>query len=157
MIISGSSQGATQQELELIQQQLNKVGIAAEIMPVTQAEYSVLLKNKADGGYDFLTGYGPAKDVDFLVGLFLNTNQALEGSNQLDLEAAATTLNQAATDEDRAAAAGALQELLLRDGYWIPVREQTKAVGVAANVHGVNIDPYGATILYDAWRTDGAS
>lgn len=157
MIISGSSQGATQQDLELIQQQLKKVGIAAEILPVTQAEYTTLMKNKADGGYDFLTGSGPAKDVDFLVGLFQNTNQALQGSNQVDLEEAAATLNRAATDEDRAAAAAALQEKLLRDGYWIPVREQTKAVGVAPNVHGVSIDPYGATILYDAWRTDNGS
>jgi len=157
MIITGSSQGATQQELELIQQQLNKVGIAAQILPVTQAEYSALMKNKADGGYDFLTGSGPAKDVDFLVGLFQNTNQALQGSNQVDLEEAAAVLNRAATDEDRAEAAGALQEKLLRDGYWIPVREQTKAVGVAANIHGVSIDPYGATVLYDTWRTDDGS
>ncbi|MCV7063356.1 ABC transporter substrate-binding protein [Mycolicibacterium vaccae] len=155
MIITGSSQGATQQELELIQQQLTKVGIAVQILPVTQAEYSSLMKNKADAGYDFLTGSGPAKDVDFLVGLFQNTNQALQGSNQLDLEEAAATLNRAATDEDRAAAAGALQEKLLRDGYWIPVREQTKAVGVAPDVHGVSIDPYGATVLFDAWRTGG--
>lgn len=157
MIIIGSSQGATQQELELIQQQLNKVGIGAQILPVTQAEYSALMKNKAAGGYDFLTGYGPAKDVDFLVGLFQNTNQALQGSNQVDLEEAAATLNRAATDADRAAAAAALQEKLLRDGYWIPVREQAKAVGIAPNVHGVSIDPYGATILYDAWRTDDGS
>ncbi|MET0898586.1 MAG: ABC transporter substrate-binding protein [Mycobacterium sp.] len=157
MIITGSSQGATQQELELIQQQLNKVGIAATIKPVTQAEYTAILKNKADGAYDFLTGYGPAKDVDFLVGLFLPTNPALAGSDQPELTAAATKLNQAATDSDRAAAAGELQELLVRNGYWIPVREQTKAVGIAPNVHGVTIDPYGATILYDTWRTDGGS
>lgn len=157
MIITGSSQGATQQELELIQQQLNKVGIAATIKPVTQAEYTALMKNKADGGYDFLTGSGPSKDIDFLVGLFLPTNPALAGSDQPDLTAAATTLNQAATDEDRTSAAGALQELLVRDGYWIPVREQTKAVGIAAGVHGVSIDPYGATILYDSWRTDDGS
>lgn len=157
MIISGSSQGATQQELELIQQQLTKVGIAAQILPVTQAEYTALMKNKADGGYDFLTGYGPAKDVDFLVGLFLPTNPALAGSDQADLTAAATALNVASTDEERTAAAGALQEKLVRDGYWIPVREQTKAVGVAPNVHGVAIDPYGATVLYDTWRTDDGS
>ena len=28
---------------------------------------------------------------------------------------------------------------------------------LAANVHGVNIDPYGATILYDTWRTDSGA
>ena len=54
-------------------------------------------------------------------------------------------------------AAADLQELLVRDGYWIPVREQTKAVGVAPNVHGVTINPYGATVLYDAWITDTSS
>ncbi|EID10622.1 ABC transporter substrate-binding protein [Mycolicibacterium phlei] len=157
MIVSGSAQGATQQELELIQQQLNKVGIAMEILPVTQAEYAQLMKNKADGGYDFLAGSGPAKDVDFLAGLFLNTNPALEGSLQVPLQDAANRLNLAATDEERVQAAADLQELLVRDGYWIPVREQTKAVGVAPNVHGVTINPYGATVLYDTWKADGAS
>ncbi|MGV0852093.1 ABC transporter substrate-binding protein [Mycolicibacterium phlei] len=157
MIVSGSAQGATQQELELIQQQLNKVGIAMEILPVTQAEYAQLMKNKTEGGYDFLAGSGPAKDVDFLAGLFLNTNPALEGSLQVPLQDAANRLNLAATDEERVRAAGDLQELLVRDGYWIPVREQTKAVGIAPNVHGVTINPYGATVLYDTWKTDGAS
>ncbi|WP_299564266.1 ABC transporter substrate-binding protein [uncultured Mycolicibacterium sp.] len=157
MLVSGSSQGATQQELELIQQQLKRVGIDMQILPVTQAEYAQLMNNKAEGGYDFLAGSGPSKDVDFLAGLFLNTNPALSGSLQVPLEDAANRLNLAATDEERVRAAADLQELLVRDGYWIPVREQTKAVGVAPNVHGVTINPYGATVLYDAWITDTSS
>lgn len=156
IIISGTNQGATQQELELIQQQLAKIGIAVQIVPVTQAEYSTYMKDKATAPYDFLTGSGPAKDVDFLAGLFLNTNPALKGSDQPELQAAANALNLAADEEERVAAADALQQLLVEDGYWIPVREQTKAVGIAADTHGVTIDPYGATLLYDAWRTGGA-
>lgn len=155
IIISGTNQGATQQELELIQQQLAKIGIAIQIVPVTQAEYSTYMKDKSTAPYDFLTGSGPAKDVDFLAGLFLNTNPALTGSNQPELQAAANALNLAANDEERVAAANALQQLLVRDGYWIPVREQTKAVGIAPNAHGVTIDPYGATLLYDTWLTGG--
>lgn len=157
IIISGTSQGATQQELELIQQQLAKIGIAIEISPLTQAEYTAYMKDKATAPYDFLTGSGPAKDVDFLAGLFLNTNPALTGSDQPELQAAANALNLAANDEERVQAANALQELLVRDGYWIPVREQTKAVGIAAGVHGVTIDPYGATLLYDTWLTGGST
>ncbi|WP_072803932.1 ABC transporter substrate-binding protein [Rhodococcoides yunnanense] len=148
----GSSQGATQQELELIQQQLGRIGIKVQLSPITPAESSAFMKDKAAAPYDFLTGSGPAKDVDFLAGLFLKTNPALAPADQPELESAANALNLAATDTERENAAAALQNLLVDGAYWIPVREQTRAVGVSADIQGVEIDPYGGTVLYDAWK-----
>jgi peptide/nickel transport system substrate-binding protein len=150
--VSGTNQGATQPELELIQQQLKKIGIDLQLKPGTLTEYTAVYNDKKNNSYDFLTGSGPAKDVDFLAGLFLTTNPALGGADQPELEAAANRLNLAATDADRRAAATDLQALLINKGYWIPIREQTKAVGIRAGVQGVTIDPYGATVLYDAWK-----
>ncbi|SNS66188.1 ABC transporter substrate-binding protein [Rhodococcoides kyotonense] len=153
----GSTQGATQQELELIQQQLGRIGIKVQLSPITAAESSAYMKDKAAAPYDFLTGSGPAKDVDFLAGLFLKTNPALAPADQPELESAAKALNLAATDAEREEAAAALQKLLVDGGYWIPVREQTRAVGVSADIQGVEIDPYGGTVLYDAWKVGGTS
>lgn len=150
--IPGTSQGATQQELELIQQQLGRIGIKVQLSPITAAESSAFMKDKAAAPYDFLTGSGPAKDVDFLAGLFLKTNPALAPADQPELENAANALNLSATDAEREKAAAALQNLLVDGAYWIPVREQTRAVGISAAVQGVEIDPYGGTVLYDAWK-----
>lgn len=154
--VSGTVQGATQQELELIQQQLKRVGIELQLLPGTQTEYTAVYNDKKNNSYDFLTGSGPAKDVDFLAGLFNKTNPALGGADQPELQAASERLNLASTDAERRAAAADLQELIISKGYWIPVREQTKAVGIRSGVQGVAIDPYGATVLYDAWKQDAS-
>lgn len=150
----GSSQGATQQELELIQQQLKKIGVDLQLVPLTASESTAFLSDIKTAPYDFLTGSGPAKDIDFIVGLFKKTNPALKDADQPELEAAADKLNVAATDADRVTAAADLQKLIIGDGYWIPVREQTRVIGIAQGVQGVAIDPYGGTVLYDAWKQE---
>ncbi|WP_344418025.1 ABC transporter substrate-binding protein [Pseudonocardia ailaonensis] len=154
--VSGTVQGATQQELELIQQQLKKVGIDLQLKPGTQSEYDAVYNDKKNASYDFLTGSGPAKDIDFLSGLFSKTNPALGGADQPELQAASDRLNLASTEAERRSAASDLQKLIIGKGYWLPIREQTKAVGVRSGVQGVAIDPYGATVLYDAWKKDAS-
>lgn len=155
VIFPTNSLSATREELELIQAQVKKVGIDLQLLPVTAADFTAHIMGIAEAGadnavYDFLSGSGPSQDPSFLVGLFKNTNPALGGADQPELEAAADALAGATNEEERAKAAADLQALLARDGYWIPIKEITKVLGVAPHVQGLKLNGYATPIFYDA-------
>ncbi|ANI39998.1 ABC transporter substrate-binding protein [Mycolicibacterium vaccae] len=149
--VAGSTRGASQQDLELIQQQLKQVGIDVRLVPTTAAEESANLKNVAEADYDFASGAGLSKDIDFLIGLFRATNRRLGGFPDPELENQIDALDFAENDEQRLAAADALQRYLIAEADWIPVREATRVFATAADVHGYRIDPYGESVFYDTW------
>jgi peptide/nickel transport system substrate-binding protein len=149
--VAGSTRGASQQDLELIQQQLKTVGIALQLVPTTAAEESANLNNVAEADYDFSSGAGLSKDIDFLIGLFRSTNRRLGDFPDPDLEKQVDALDFAETDEQRNAAAAALQSFIIEDADWIPVREATRVFATAAGVHGYRVDPYGESVFYDTW------
>ncbi|GAA2728700.1 ABC transporter substrate-binding protein [Actinocorallia aurantiaca] len=151
--IVGNFFGATQQELELVQQQLAKIGIEVRIKANTPADNAAMLKDISKADYDFLTGSGASKDIDFLAGLFKKTNSALLGAEQPELEAQADALNEATTPEARTRAAENLQKYVIEHGHWIPLREQTKIVAVSPKVKGYKLDTYAAHFFYDAEAT----
>lgn len=149
--VAGSTRGATQQDLELVQQQLRPVGIAVQLVPQTAAEASADLADVSKARFDFASGAGAGKDVDFLIGLFRSTNPRLGGFANPGLEAAADALDTATDDASRAAAAAALQRYIVDDAQWIPVREATRAYAAAARVHGYRVDPYAQSVFHDTW------
>lgn len=151
--VVGNSFGATQEELELVQQQLARIGFGVTIVPVTQAEHGANLRAKKNtpAPYDFLSGSGASKDIDFLAGLFRKTNPRLDGANQPGLEERAIALKSAKTPEARAAAAEELQRYVAKGGYWVPVREQTRVVGVNPAIRDFKLDGYAAFDFYDIW------
>jgi peptide/nickel transport system substrate-binding protein len=154
--VAGSSRGATQQDLELIQQQLKGVGIALRLVPTTAAEESANLNSVGKSGvaappYDFSSGAGLSKDIDFLIGLFRSTNRRLGNFPDPELENQIDALDFAENDEQRAVAAEALQRFLIDRADWIPVREATRVFATASNVHGYRVDPYGESVFYDTW------
>lgn len=149
--VAGSTRGASQQDLELIQQQLKAVGIDVQLVPTTAAEESANLKNVKEADYDFSSGAGLSKDIDFLIGLFRSTNRRLGDFPDPELEKQIDALDFAENDEQRAAAAEALQRFLIEQADWIPVREATRVFATASNVHGYRVDPYGESVFYDTW------
>lgn len=154
----GSTAGATEQDLELIQEQLQAIGVYVQLDPTTAAQFTVNYANmaKSPSPYDFLTGSGPSTDPGFLVGLFENTNPALGGARQPQLQSAAEALGAAATPAAFKAKSAALQELLVSQGYWIPVREQTISVSLASDVAGFSLDAYAEPYFYDTWLKAGS-
>lgn len=149
--IIGNFFGATQQELELAQQQLARIGVKVEIKANTPADNAAMLKDISKADYDFLTGSGASKDIDFLAGLFKKSNSALLNAEQPELEAVADALNEAATPEARTKAADDLQKYVIDHGHWIPLREQTKVVAVSPKVKGYVLDTYAAHFFHDTW------
>lgn len=149
--VAGSTRGASQQDLELIQQQLKGVGIALQLVPTTAAEESANLNNVAEADYDFSSGAGLSKDIDFLIGLFRSTNRRLGDFPDPALETQVDGLDFAETDQQRTTAAEALQRYIIEDADWIPVREATRVFATAAGVHGYRVDPYGESVFYDTW------
>jgi peptide/nickel transport system substrate-binding protein len=149
--VAGSTRGASQQDLELIQQQLKTVGIALQLVPTTAAEESANLNNVAEANYDFSSGAGLSKDIDFLIGLFRSANRRLGDFPDPELEKQVDALDSAETDAQRTAAAEGLQRFIIEEADWIPVREATRVFATAPGVHGYRVDPYGESVFYDTW------
>ncbi|WP_214105018.1 ABC transporter substrate-binding protein [Acrocarpospora catenulata] len=155
LIYTLNSLVATKSDLELLQDQLKRVGIGVTLVPATAAEFTeailAIKERGTDAQYDFLSGSGPSKDPSFLVGLFRNSNPALGGAEQPELEAAADKLAAATTEQERASSAADLQRLLVSDGYWIPIKELSKVVGASSGLQGFRLDAYALPVLYDTW------
>ncbi|GAA4766823.1 ABC transporter substrate-binding protein [Microbacterium gilvum] len=137
-----------QSVLELVQQQLSDLGIELTLRPLAVADYLEAVKDPA---LAFSFGNFTRPELDVLRTTFggAATNPARFSDDQLtslfgDLQATADT---AARDEVGADA----QQLIVDQGYGIPVYELAQVAAVGPDVNGVSFDSSSRLFLYDAW------
>jgi peptide/nickel transport system substrate-binding protein len=144
---------STQQEDELISQQLAKVGIKAPLKIIPLANYAVVQKPPIPPVLSVSRSF-----VDFsTVGGVLTSTEG--GQNWFGLGTSDKKLNQlsqdiegAATTADREQYAGEVQKYVLQQGYFIPVLNLVQRIYLtAANVHGVAYNGLAYANFYTAW------
>jgi peptide/nickel transport system substrate-binding protein len=144
---------STQQEDELISQQLAKVGIKAPLKIIPLANYAVVQKPPIPPVLSVSRSF-----VDFsTVGGVLTSTEG--GQNWFGLGTSDRKLNQlsqdiesAATTADRTQYAGEVQRYVLEQGYFIPVVNLVQRIYLAApNVHGVTYNGLAYANFYTAW------
>ncbi|MFC8450426.1 ABC transporter substrate-binding protein [Kitasatospora sp. NPDC057223] len=140
---------ASRNVLQLVQQQLAKIGVKAELAGLPLNE---LAPAQAAGTYDLLWFGLTRADPDVLRTAFATgaKNRArLAAGNELDtlLTRQAATVDQNAR-RDLAAAA---QKLIVQKAYSIPVYEQVQAVAFTRDVHGAALDGSAQPEFYDTW------
>ncbi|NNG38281.1 ABC transporter substrate-binding protein [Flexivirga sp. ID2601S] len=140
-VIFGLPQG-----LELVQQQLKKVGIG---LTLRQLSISELQAQFASGNYDFFLGNSTRADPDILRTLF--GGFTLSGADATSLRQQLRT--QAATLEKapRQRAVTAAQRGLVDQAHDIPITELAEVVGASPSVHGLAFDADASLSFYDAW------
>lgn len=136
--------------LELVQEQLNNVGFDAEINTVTFSERSSILEN---GEYQLITGRLTRADADIIRTVHAfdqqNTNQREEPEEIDDLLAETLSV---VDDEQRAEALlGDVSQVLLEEGYSIPMVEHLTVWGTGQNIHDFRFDPTARADFYDTW------
>ncbi|OLR92036.1 ABC transporter substrate-binding protein [Actinokineospora bangkokensis] len=137
-----------QSVLELIQQQLRRIGFDLRIDLRTTAES---LQVQQSGQYDFLWYNTTRADPDILRQLFSTKagNRAKIAPGELDtaLDAQAATVDAA----QRGPAAERAQRLIVEQAYAIPVFELTQVLGVGPKAHGIEFEASSRLRLFDAW------
>ncbi len=135
--------------LELIQQQLRKIGFDLKIEQHTNAETTQL---QLAGNYDFLWYNVTRADPDILRGQFstkAGNRSKLTPGNPLDvaLDAQSSTVDKA----KREPAAEEAQKLIIEHAYAVPVFELTQVVALSSKAHGVDFEASSRLQLFDAW------
>ncbi|HVV09655.1 ABC transporter substrate-binding protein [Amycolatopsis sp.] len=139
----------SQSVLELVQQQLRKIGFDLQLELHTSAE-TLQIQQRFD--YDFLWYNVTRADPDILRNGFstkANNRSRLAPGNPLDaqLDTEASTVDPAT----RKPAAEQAQRIIVDQAYSIPVFELTQVVAVGQNAHAVNFEASSRLQLFDTW------
>ncbi|WP_091505453.1 MULTISPECIES: ABC transporter substrate-binding protein [Amycolatopsis] len=138
-----------QSVLELIQQQLRKIGFDLRIELHTTAETTQL---QQAGNYEFLWYNVTRADPDILRNIFstkAGNRSKLAAGNPLDaqLDAQAAALDPAV----RKPAAEQAQRLVVEHAYAIPVFELTQVVAFGPQAHAIGFEASSRLQLFDTW------
>ncbi|NIH86494.1 ABC transporter substrate-binding protein [Amycolatopsis granulosa] len=139
----------SQSVLELIQQQLRRIGFDLVLEPHPNAE---VLQIQQANGYDLLWYNVTRADPDILRNNFstkAGNRSRLQPGNPLDavLDAQAATVDPAARQQPVTEA----QRLIVANGYAIPVFELTQVVALGPDAHAVNFEASSRLQLFDTW------
>ncbi|SDB92985.1 peptide/nickel transport system substrate-binding protein [Sanguibacter gelidistatuariae] len=139
----------SQAVLELTQQQLRAVGIDLELRQQTPAEQSTTQKN---GDYDTYYYNSTRAEGDILRTGFSSK------FNNLNRRAADTVLDPLLESElsepdaaKRADLLGQAQDIIVDEGYAIPIFELAQSIGVGKDVQGLGFEASSRLKFYDAW------
>lgn len=147
-VILAPNFGPNQSVLELVQQQLRKVGIGVTLRVLTIAEYQ---QAQHSGDYDLAWGNGTRADPDILRTAFssklLNLSRLHDPQLQQLLDAQAS----AADPAKRAGFVAAAQRRVLEQAYQIPVFEMTSVYALSPGLHGVTLGSSSQVQFHDAW------
>ncbi|OZM78752.1 ABC transporter substrate-binding protein [Pseudonocardia sp. MH-G8] len=142
---------ANRPTVELLQQQLRRIGIDLQVREVPIAENTPTMQ---EGRFTAAWGNLTRADPDIL-----RSQYGTAGNNYYRLPAGPldALLTRQAAQPDTAARAETVaqaQQLLVGEHHVVPVVELTTVLGVAANVHGVAFDASSRLQLHDAWKAE---
>jgi len=141
--------GWGEQVLELVQQQLREVGVELELRRITPAELTEVL---ADRDYDLFYNSQTRPDPDVLWGNYSPDNPSNRHGGD-DPELARVLAEQRTTTDPalRWPLVRTAQELVLQDGFLVPVVESVSVLGAAPTVHGIDWEASSKPVFYDIW------
>ncbi|ACZ23324.1 ABC-type dipeptide transport system, periplasmic component [Sanguibacter keddieii DSM 10542] len=140
---------ASEQILQLVQQQLVKAGIDLQLRQVTMAEYPEVQKV---GDYDFSWNSLTRADGDVLRTIYGSSGRNV--ARLAEDDPVNTPLDAQAAEGDDAARLALLadaQTQLLERGLSIPVMEFTTVIATAPTVHDLKFEASSRLSFYDTW------
>ncbi|MFE4958219.1 ABC transporter substrate-binding protein [Streptomyces sp. NPDC056653] len=147
-VIWASNFGPNQTALELIQQQLKKVGIQITLQSSTIGDY-VALRQKGD--YDFSWGNTTRVDPDILRTGFSSKLLNLGHLSDSELDGVLDKEASASDSAQRATYVAEAQKIVLDKAYQIPVFELTTVLGLSKHVHNLDFEASSRLQFHDTW------
>ncbi|MBT1622726.1 ABC transporter substrate-binding protein [Curtobacterium flaccumfaciens pv. oortii] len=142
--------GPNQTSLELIQQELGKVGVGVTLESGTVPQY---LANLTSGDWDLSWDNSSRADGDVLRSKFSSSGAQSIGASDTTLDALFTKELSQSSESDRSATFGEIQQRIASQVDFVPVHELTSIIAPATDVHGI---VFGADTRLDqltgAWK-----
>lgn len=136
---------------EVAQEYLREAGIDAQIKVYSGSEYEQVVIDKA---YDIHT-YGSSNEnfADFWLSTAQNRSN-LAGPAAVELDGLITAAQGTVDPQQRKAATNAWQELVIEQGYGIPIQDAKNIWGVVPAVHDFEFGAARSTQFYNTWRSE---
>ncbi len=142
--------GPNQTSLELIQQELKKIGVGVTLESGTVPQY---LGNLTSGDWDLSWDNSSRADGDVLRSKFSSSGAQSIGASDTTLDALFTKELSQSSASDRSATFGEIQQRIASQVDFVPVHELTSIIAPAPTVHGI---VFGADTRLDqltgAWK-----
>lgn len=148
-VYEAKAQPLSKQTLELVSQQLKKIGVELNVKSADAGTYAEDIKDPLKTPlYHSMVGRA---DLDVIKSQYYtkNRNTLLSDDAELDrlLEAVASTPD----PDKRIAASQAVQDYLAEQAYVIPLFEEPQVYGAAPYVHGIEFESVARPLFYDVW------
>ncbi|WP_394554378.1 TIGR04028 family ABC transporter substrate-binding protein [Agromyces sp. MMS24-JH15] len=148
-VYEAAPQPLSKQTLELVAQQLKKIGVELNVKAADSGSYAEDIKDPLKTPlYHSMVGRA---DNDVIKSQYhtKNRNTLLSNDAELDrlLEAVASEPDPAKRDE----ASAAVQDYLTEQAYVIPLFEEPQVYGAAPYVHGFRTESVARPLFYDTW------
>ncbi|MCU4295614.1 ABC transporter substrate-binding protein [Brevibacterium permense] len=134
--------------LELVQQQLRTIGFDLQLEKKTIAEVTAL---QAEGKEDFTFGNLTRSDADILRNYFGAKEQNANSRKPGEIDEILARTTETLDEDERKADFTEAAELILDEGYSIPIVELTGIVGTGRDVHDFSFEASSRYQLYDTW------
>ncbi|MFC3126071.1 ABC transporter substrate-binding protein [Pseudoroseomonas globiformis] len=121
-------------DMELIKAQLAQVGMDLVLSLRTDTEIGSVIRS---GRYDLRMSDFTRPDPDVMLGLFSSKYNSTIKAPQPELDALLDKQSSAMDNAERAKLVREVQEMMVGQGYAIPIKESISVVGTAPNVHGL--------------------
>ena len=138
-------------DMELIKAHLAQVGIDLQLSLRTDTDIGGVIRS---GRYDLRMSDFTRPDPDVMLGLFSSKYNSTIKAPQPELDALLDQQSAAIDPAERAKLVRQVQEMMVGQGYAIPIKESISVVGVAKNVHGLWMSTPRWPVFHDTYIAD---
>lgn len=151
-VYEAAPQPLSKQTLELVAQQLAKVGVELTVKPADAGSYAEDTRDPLKTGF-YHSMVGRA-DFDVIKSQYYTKNRDALISNDVELDALLEAVASEPDTEKRAAASQAVQDYIAEQAYVIPLFEEPQVYGAATYVHGVDFESVGRPTFSGVWLAE---
>ncbi len=148
-VYEAKPQPLSKQTLELVSQQLKKIGVELNVKSADGGTYAEDIKDPLKTPlYHSMVGRA---DLDVIKSQYFTKNRNTLLSDDAELDALLLAVASEPDAEKRVANSQAVQDYLAEQAYVIPLFEEPQVYGTATYVHGVEYESVGRPLFYDVW------
>ncbi|MCS3443692.1 TIGR04028 family ABC transporter substrate-binding protein [Microbacterium phyllosphaerae] len=151
-VYEAAPQPLSKQTLELVAQQLAKVGVELTVKPADAGSYAEDTRDPLKTGF-YHSMVGRA-DFDVIKSQYYTKNRDVLISNDAELDALLEAVASEPDTEKRVEASQAVQDYIAEQAYVIPLFEEPQVYGAATYVHGVDFESVGRPTFSGVWLAE---
>lgn len=148
-VYEAKPQPLSKQTLELIAQQLKKIGVELNVKSADAGTYAEDIQDPLKTPlYHSMVGRA---DLDVIKSQYHTQNRDTLLSDDAELDRLLEVVASEPDPAERVEASQAVQDYLAEQAYVIPLFEEPQVYGTAPYVHGVEFESVGRPLFYDVW------